>query len=233
MILVEVGVRFKNKEELKRACQTLATRGNFEYSVVKSDRSRLILKCIGEGCPWRLHASKVVDGNDPCFEVKTINTEHNCRGVHHLGHRQATAKFIGSQIQAKLNDNSSYRPINITQDIRRELGIQMTYAQAHRAKQQALQAINGTEEEAFAAMPKYCEDLKRNNPGSTIILECTEEEGNQSRFNRVFICYGASAIGFGFCCPVLGLDGTHLKNKYRGVTTLITTNGRCLTRCYC
>jgi hypothetical protein len=223
-MVLEVGTQFKSKEELKRACQTLATRQNFEYSVLKSDRSRLILKCIGEGCPWRLHASKVVDGDDSSFQVKTLHAEHNCLGVHHLGHRQASAKFIGEQIQAKVNDTSSYRPVSIKHDIRREYGIQLTYKQAHRAKQRALQAINGTEEESFAAMSKYCEDLKRNNPGSTIVFECTEEEGNQSRFSRVFICYGASAIGFGFCCPVLGLDGTHLKSKYKGTIMTFAAN---------
>ena len=81
-------------------------------------------------------------------------------------------------------------------------------------------------------MPKYCEDLKHNNPASTIVFESTEE-GNQSRFNRVFICYGASAIGFEFCYPVLGLDGTHLKSKYRGmIMTFAANNTRCPARCH-
>ena len=39
---VVVGATFKDKKELKIACQNLATRQNFEYSIVKSDKSRRI-----------------------------------------------------------------------------------------------------------------------------------------------------------------------------------------------
>src|SRR5438552_2938473 len=56
---VEVGAMFANKKQLKAACQTFATRANFEYKVLKSDKSRMIIKSIGEGCSWRLHASNV------------------------------------------------------------------------------------------------------------------------------------------------------------------------------
>ena len=38
----------------------------------------------------------------------------------------------------------------------------------------------------------------------------------------MFVCYAASAIGFGYCPPVLGLDGTHLKTKYRGILLAAT-----------
>ena len=95
---------------------------------------------------------------------------------------------------------------------------------AYRAKEQGLAEINGTEEESYDKMPEYCEDLKRNNPGSTIALECSTEEAGISRFKRVFICFGASAMGFQFCRPILGLDGTHLKSKYRGMHFFYITN---------
>ena len=42
----------------------------------------------------------------------------------------------------------------------------------------------------------------------------------------MFICYGATAKGFEYCRavrPVLGLDGTHLKAKYKGI--LLTVIG--------
>ena len=38
----------------------------------------------------------------------------------------------------------------------------------------------------------------------------------------MFVCYAASAIRFGYCPPVLGLDGTHLKMKYRGILLAAT-----------
>ena len=63
-VRVEVGAMFATKKQLKAACQTFATRMNFEYKVLKSDKSRMIIKCIGKGCSWRLHASNVDGVND-------------------------------------------------------------------------------------------------------------------------------------------------------------------------
>ena len=222
---IVVNALFSSKAELKKACQMAATRENFEYSIIKSDRSRYTIKCSGNGCPWRMHAARVGDDHskDGVFEVKTMGGDHKCLGLQHLGHRQASATFISSEIQEKLRDTPSYRPKEIQQDIRHRLGIRLSYQKAVRAKATALRAINGTDEESYHALPKYCEDLNRNNPGSKIVLVSTPDEAVGQRFQRMFVCYGASAMGFVFCRPILGLDGTHLNAKYRGV--LLTATG--------
>ena len=150
---------FANKNQLKSACQTFATRVNFEYKVLKSDKSRMIIKCIGEGCSWRLHASNVDGAKDGYFEIKTIKGEHRCFSVQHLGHRQASAKFIAEQVQAKLHDQPKYRAKDIMHDMRRDHSIRIGYHQANRAKVAGLEAINGTDEDSYNALPKYCEDL--------------------------------------------------------------------------
>ena len=226
---IVVGALFENKAELKETCQNAATAGNFEYSILKSDRTRFTIKCSGEGCPWRMHASKIGDSKDHgMFEIKTMGEAHKCIGVQSLGHRQASAKFISSKIQEKLRENSAYKPKDIQQDIRLTLGIKVPYLKASRAKTGALQAINGTDEYSYSLLPKYCEDLGRNNPESKIILKSTPDEETGPRFHRMFVCYSASAMGFIYCRPVLGLDGTHLKAKYRGLllgATAVDANG--------
>ena len=55
--------------------------------------------------------------------------------------------------------------------------------------------------------------IEDNNPGSRAILEMTSE----SKYKHIFIYYSASAEGFRNCRPLIGLDGTHLKNKYQGI----------------
>ena len=64
---VIVGATLKDKGELKIACQNLATRQNFEYSVLKSDKSRMRIKCLGEGCSWSLYATRIVDEEETPF----------------------------------------------------------------------------------------------------------------------------------------------------------------------
>ena len=158
-IHVEVSAMFANKKQLKAACQTFATCANFEYKVLKLDKSRMIIKCIGEGCSWRLHASNVDGAKDGYFEIKTIKGEHRCFGVQYLGHRQASAKFITEQVQAKLHDQPKYCAKNIMHDMHCGHGISIYYHQANRGKVTALEAINRTDEDSYNALPKYCEDL--------------------------------------------------------------------------
>ena len=51
---------------------------------------------------------------------------------------------------------------------------------------------------------------------SVVRLDITSE----NRFRRVFISYGACAMDFANCRPLLGLDGTHLKIMYKGILLL-------------
>lgn len=51
----------------------------------------------------------------------------------------------------------------------------------------------------------------------------------------MFVCYGASAMGFQHCHPILELDGTHLKTKYLGIlltATAIDANGQLFPLAY-
>src|SRR5208282_643031 len=113
---IVIGALFKNTAELKVVCQNAATSGNFEYSIIKSDRTRLTIKCSADDCPWRMHASRIGDSKDGIFEIKTMGEAHKCIGNQNLGHRQVSAEFISLKIQQKLRENPSYRPKDIQQD---------------------------------------------------------------------------------------------------------------------
>jgi hypothetical protein len=120
------------------------------------------------------------------------------------------------KIQGKIRDHPSYRLKEIQHDIRREFEIIIPHTKAIRPKGTALVNINSSDEDAYRALPKYCEDLARNNPDSTIVLESTSDKEGP-RFQRVFVSYSASAIGFGYCRPVLRLNEAYLKTNYKGI----------------
>ena len=73
--------------------------------------------------------------------------------------------------------------------------------------------INSSHKDTYAQLPQYCTDIVTSNPGSTVVIERTDD----NRFLHLFNCYAASAIGFAHCRPILGLDGAHLKGKYLGI----------------
>ena len=56
----------------------------------------------------------------------------------------------------------------------------------------------------------YCQKLVQTDPNSHAVLELTQD----NKFQRIFICFGASATEFSYCRLLLGLDRTHLKTYY-------------------
>ncbi|VVA38674.1 PREDICTED: LOC107462923 isoform, partial [Prunus dulcis] len=62
----------------------------------------------------------------------------------------------------------------------------------------------------------YCEELKSNNPGSTVIVK-TELQGENPIFKRIYVCFGALKKGFvEGCRQVVGFDGCHVKGSHLG-----------------
>jgi len=125
-------------------------------------------------------------------------------------------EFISIEILPKVRADPSYSPKAIRRDIKEDFGVQITYQKAYRVKERALNHINGSHEQAYRYLPKYCKEIQYSNSRSTAILEINLET---CQFKRMFICFAASALGFAYCRSVLGLDGTHLKHKYQGIFT--------------
>ena len=228
ILSLSIGDEFETQELLKQACHEYALHHTFEYTTVKSNKTRYTIVCKAEACLWRLHASQI-DGTR-MFRIRTYHSEHNCIGLIHDGHAQATTAFLASKLSEKIKEQPSYRPVDMVKDIQRDLGVKISYSKAYRVKERSQEIVNGKHEESFKALPQYCQDIERTNPGSRAVLQTSD-----NKFLRMFVCYGASAMGFQHCRPILGLDGTHLKTKYLGIlltATAIDANGQLFPLAY-
>lgn len=203
---------FGNLTILKEVCRDWAIKKTFEFKTVRATKTRYEIVCKQEGCSWRLYARSIGEA-DNIFRIIKYNGDHECFGLMHTGHKQATAKFIASWILPKLKQQPDHRPSAMVIDFKTEFGIDIEYSKALRGKERAIEMIHGTFEDAYKAMPQYCRDIEATNPGSIASLELTSD----NRFKRVFISFGASAMGFAHCRPLIGLDGTHLKTRYQGI----------------
>src|SRR5436305_2901682 len=216
-ITLSISDSFPSMESLRNSCALFAFENAFEYKVLKSTPRRYTIACRGENCSWRLHASTSNASVRPT--IKTLCPNHECTGLNHLTHVQASKAVIAAEIVDKVQEQPTYRPKEILQDIRREQGVQISYKQAWRAKEKANEIINGSFETSYELLPRYCRQIVERNPNSTAFVETFEEN---HKFRRIFISYGASAQGFGHCRPILGLDGTHLKSRYLGILLTAT-----------
>ncbi|KAL7219947.1 hypothetical protein ACSBR2_012913 [Camellia fascicularis] len=66
---------------------------------------------------------------------------------------------------------------------------------------------------SFDQLRWYSNAVMEYNPGSYINLDF--DEHNTRRFNRLFISFKASIYGFKHCRPLLFLDGTFLKGRFK------------------
>ncbi|KAB2625959.1 hypothetical protein D8674_017619 [Pyrus ussuriensis x Pyrus communis] len=73
--------------------------------------------------------------------------------------------------------------------------------------------LNGDDVDAYKFLPWYVESARSSNPGSIFKFEVVPES---NRFRRFFIAYDTWIKGFMFCHPILLIDGTFIKSKYKG-----------------
>ncbi|KAL0345264.1 UNVERIFIED_CONTAM: hypothetical protein Sradi_4357700 [Sesamum radiatum] len=93
----------------------------------------------------------------------------------------------------------------------------ITKNQVVRAKRLALLMLEGSAIEQYALLWDYANEIKRSNPGSTVILG-TEQEGGQNMFDRFYVCLQALKLNYlNGCRPVICVDGCHLNGAYGGV----------------
>ena len=129
-------------------------------------------------------------------------------------HRQAKSWVVGELIKSKFKGPGRiYKPRDIIEDMRQDYGINMSYEKAWRARENAYERVRGSPEESYNLLRRYGEALKLTNPGTIFQMELEDDRF----FKYLFMAVGACVRGFLNCIrPVIVMDGTFLKNKYRG-----------------
>ena len=61
------GAQYPDIITFRKAIRHFAVKKGFEFAKLKTDKTRFIAQCKGEGCPWRIHASRIWD--DKTIEV--------------------------------------------------------------------------------------------------------------------------------------------------------------------
>ena len=102
--------------------------------------------------------------------------------------------------------------------VRKEMKVDVSRDQLYRAKRKATQLIYGSDLDQYGRLWDYCEELRKSNPGSTVVMDApVDEESGHSRFRRLYIFLQACKSGYlRGCRKLIGVDGCHLKGEYTG-----------------
>ncbi|XP_070020147.1 uncharacterized protein [Nicotiana sylvestris] len=134
--------------------------------------------------------------------------------------RKRTAAVVGSMAIPKYYDPKTvYTPKDIQTDMLSEHGVNLSYMQAWRAKEKALQFLRGNLADSYSKLPKYFYILEEIYHGSVVKLKKTTDE----YFLYAFVAICTSISGWQHCRPVVVVDGTFLKSAYRGIMLTAST----------
>ncbi|XP_075084936.1 uncharacterized protein LOC142168176 [Nicotiana tabacum] len=111
------------------------------------------------------------------------------------------------------------KPKFVTSEMKKAHGIDVGYEKVWRAIQKGISLLRGTTEGNYEQLPSYLYMIEQKNPG----LYTNIKRDAENRFVYMYFMYGASISGWKYCRPLIAVDGTFLKNKYRGVLLVAVT----------
>ncbi|XP_060190798.1 uncharacterized protein LOC132620107 [Lycium barbarum] len=186
---------YKDKDTLKAVMANYAISNRFNFRAERSNAISYTLVCVSEECDWKFRASSV--GKSEMFWVREFRDKHTCPlkdkvySQHH-----AKSWFIGGIVKPKVaNHKRKYTPNNIAEDVRNDLGMDVSYMVAWRAKEKAMKDLMGEPSDSYKKLPGYLYITDKTYPGSHIRMRKSDE--------NEFL-------------PIVVVDGSHLKTAYNG-----------------
>nr|XP_016494671.1 PREDICTED: uncharacterized protein LOC107813873 [Nicotiana tabacum] len=212
---IEIGQVYQDKETIAAAMK--------HYSVMHKSNSGLKdlvleefywLICVGENCTWHFKATSINDS--AMFKDRNFDSQHTCSLLDNTFiQRKLTAMVFG-----RISDPKTiYAPKDIQFDMLSEHGVNLTYMQAWRAKEKALQFMRGHPADSYSKLPSYLYILEKTYLGSVVKLKKTDDDC----FLYVFVAICTSSSGWEYCRPVVVVDGTFLNSAYRGIMLTAST----------
>ncbi|XP_019256468.1 PREDICTED: uncharacterized protein LOC109234880 [Nicotiana attenuata] len=239
--VIEEGQVYQDKQTVAAAMKHFSVMHKFQLRVKRSSHRRFgekIIKCsvllkLSTGlyalvnCKWHFKATSINDS--AMFKIRSFNRQHTCSLMDETFiQRKRTTAVVGSMVIRKYCDPMTvYTPKDIQTDMLSEHGVNLSYMQAWRVKEKALQFLRGNPTDSYSKLPKYFYILEETYPGSVVKLKKTADEC----FLYAFVALCTSISGWQHCRPVVVIDGTFLKSAYRGIMLTASTMDAAAKKC--
>ncbi|XP_075080636.1 uncharacterized protein LOC142166116 [Nicotiana tabacum] len=170
---IEVGQVYQDKEIIATALKHYSVMHKFQFRVKRSSARSYWLICVGENCTWHFKATSINDS--AMFKVRNFDSQHTCSLMDNTFiQRKPTAMVVGSIVIPKYSDSKTiYTPKDIQFDMLYEHGLNLTYMQAWREKEKALQFLRGHPADSYSKLPGYLYILVKTYPGPIVVVDGT------------------------------------------------------------
>ncbi|KAH9723843.1 SWIM-type domain-containing protein [Citrus sinensis] len=215
MIEITVGQEFDNVQHFRRVLENYVIKNGFDLNRIKNEKRRFRAKCSNEGCPWFIYAALVESGTK--FRIQKLNNVHECNGV--LESKEASYKWIASQFEGTLKNNSKMPVKAMKDELVSNLGIKASMKKMYRAKKRAMDKLNGNYANSYQRLRDYAQLLKQRNPNTLVKMKFVSSFDKDRilalKFQRFMLSFAALKNGFiNGCRRFIGLDGCHLNGLF-------------------
>ncbi|KAL7176792.1 hypothetical protein ACSBR2_030190 [Camellia fascicularis] len=140
--------------------------------------------------------------------------EHSCGvAVWTAKNPRAGSELVSDVIFERVRDRPLTRPTDVVYELKKDYGLEISYRIAWLGVEKVRGEMFGAHSISFDQLRWYSNAVMVNNPGSYINIDYDEQN---HQFERFFISFKACIDGFNHCRPLLFLDGTFLKGKFKG-----------------
>ena len=215
--IVEVGQKFEGGvADFRNALCKYAIEVGFQFHYVKNEKTRVKAECAmkySAACEWFVVATlQRVNG---WFYIKKLNNEHTCGvAARTTKNKRLTSNLVGGLIVDNVRQKPDTRPIDVKSMFHTDYGLTISYDQAWMGVEKARGMLFGDHSLSYQQLRWYIQAANESNPGSHFVLE---GDSDTQRFSRLFMSFKACIHGFNYCRPILFIDGTFLKGRYKGI----------------
>ncbi|GMP38716.1 hypothetical protein CsSME_00009864 [Camellia sinensis var. sinensis] len=152
----------------------------------------------------------------------TLNNVHSCGAVVRTRkNNRLNSELVCNVIGDQLRDKLLTRPTDVMFDLKKEYDLNVSYHIAWLGVEKARGEVYGDYHVSFDQLMWYADAVMQYNPGSYVNLDF---EQSTSRFKRFFISFKSCIDGFNHIRPLLFLDDTFLKGRFKG--NLLAATGK-------
>ncbi|WVY90541.1 hypothetical protein V8G54_036055 [Vigna mungo] len=217
----EVGTYFTNKKEFTDAIRTYALSNGMNLKLIKNDKKRVTVKCLGANGKYNWYAYCAYMCLDKSWQLRKVVDDHTCSRDFNV--KLITIKWLSEKMEKTIRENPNMKVMDIREKLSRKWNVSISKNMAFRARMMAKYSVDGSFKEQFRRLHGYGHEVLKRNPGSTVQIK-VENMNEGCIFKRIYICLKVCKDSFISCRPIIGLDGCFLKGKYGG--ELLITVGR-------
>lgn len=209
--VLDVGLKFRSKKEIKPVVKNFSIHNKFEVIFSYNDKNILEGCCKRKKCLWRIWASPLE--GDSSWQIISFEWNHNCsRALKNIVYPVVGCSWLARRYIETFTIAPRWNVKLFKLSVLIEYGVEISDTKTWRARRYVKELLRGLLVGQFGLLGLYAVEVRRTNPGSTVILSLDDIV-----FKAIYVCFDTFKKGFlRSCRPVICIGRCFLKGNFGG-----------------